>query len=516
MNDSIFARFKELILNTCGFNLELGREKALFDGLNRRMALSGIGSPEIYHALLIRDNDELSHLVELLTVNETYFFRESDHLKMIADKILPELMTRCGDRRIKILSAGCSTGEEPYSIAMMLHERYGAKCEQLFAISGVDIDATAVASARNGTYGKLSFRSMDQGRLVRYFDPVAQGEFRVKESIRKLVCLEVANLLGSFYPEMMHLPDIIFYRNVSIYFPQQIQREIFNRLAGLLNDGGFLFVSATETIHHDIGILSLIERDSIYLFTKSPKPIIEKQRAASRHYDGKSKTNSNQPLTLHKKTVRTPSASFAPVCATEPTSRNVKHTSAHHNMRSHAHAEPPITQIDSKELFDTALELTKKGEYEKAIAILDNIIELDKSLSEAFSLKGFILLNTARFKEANHVCDTIISRDPLCLDAYLMLGMIAKHDGNHEKAMKHFREAIYLNTACWLAHFHTAEILFAQKESKRARSSYEAAARILENGSINDHGQSFLPLSFNAEHFTVICRHKLSILKEKR
>ena len=516
MNDSIFARFKELVLNTCGFNLELGREKALFDGLNRRMALCGIGSPEIYHALLIRDSGELSRLVELLTVNETYFFREPDHLKMIADKILPELLTRYGNRRIKILCAGCSTGEEPYSVAMMLRERYGENCEQLFAISGVDIDATAVASARNGTYGKLSFRSMDQGRLERYFDPAAHGEFRVKEGIRKLVCLEVANLLGPLYPEMMHLPDIILYRNVSIYFPQQIQREIFNRLAGLLNDDGFLFVSATETIHHDIGILSLIERDSVYLFTKSPKLNIEKQRMTNSNTDGKNKTNSCQPLTLHKKAAMMPSASFTPVRTTEPTSRNTKHTPAHHNRRSHAQAEPPDTQIDSKELCDTALELIKKGEYEKAIAILDTIIELDKSLSKAFSLKGFILLNTARFKEANHVCDSIISRDPFCLDAYLMLGMIAKHDGNHEKAMKHFREAIYLDTACWLAHFHTAEIMFAQKESKRARSSYEAAARILENGSINDHGQSFFPLSFNAEHFTVVCRHKLSIFKEKR
>ena len=168
------------------------------------------------------------------------------------------------------MSAGCSTGEEPYSIAIMLRERFGAESERLFAITGVDIDSTVIATAQQGVYGKGSFRGMDQSLLERYFEPRDSGRFQVRESIRKQVEFEVVNLLGASYPQRMQLPDIILYRNVSIYFPGQVQREIFGRLAELLADGGCLLVGASETFHHDIGILSLVKQDSLFFYRKTP------------------------------------------------------------------------------------------------------------------------------------------------------------------------------------------------------------------------------------------------------
>ena len=503
-NETTLARFKDLILKTCGFSLDMGREQTLRDGLNRRMAACGVGDLEKYHALLIGDNDELNRLVELLTVNETYFFREPDHLSMIADKLMPELLARRGYRQIRLLSAGCSTGEEPYSIAMMLRERYGADCERLFAITGVDIDSTAVASARNGVYGKPSFRGMDQIMLERYFEPAMHGTFRVQDSIRKLVSLDVVNLLGSFYPQGMQLPDIILYRNVSIYFPQQVQREIFSRLAEMLTDGGFLFVGATETMHHDIGILSLVERDSLFYYCKMPGMVIEERRAAKRHANDKDQTRTKSSLPSYIKAANVDSAS-ATRSASLPAKRPASSKQA-----------PSTAQLDSRELFDTALDLAQKGEYDKAIAIIDTIINMDHSSVKIFTLKASLLLSASRFEEAGSVCNYIIDGNPLCLEAYLMLGLIARHERNEEKALKRFREAIYLDTSCWLAHFYTAEILFTQKEIKRARSGYETAARILGKGSIKEHGQAFFPLSFNAEQFIVICQHKLSLLKETR
>jgi chemotaxis protein methyltransferase CheR len=93
-----------------------------------------------------------------------------------------------------------------------------------------------------------------------------------------------------------------------------------------------------------------------------------------------------------------------------------------------------------------------------------------------------------------------------------MLGIIARQQGSNDDALKRFREAIYLNASCWLAHFYSAEIIYTQQDEKRARGAYEAALRILEKGSLQQHGQDFFPLSFNAEQFIVICRHKLSLL----
>jgi chemotaxis protein methyltransferase CheR len=131
-------------------------------------------------------------------------------------------------------------------------------------------------------------------------------------------------------------------------------------------------------------------------------------------------------------------------------------------------------------------------------------------------LKGSLLLSAARYDEALEVCHRILALDPLCLEACLMLGMIARHRGKNDDAFRHFREAVYLDASCWLAHFYSAEILFAQGDAKRARTGYETASRLLGKGGADAHGQAVFQLSFNAEQFIVICQHKLSLLKETR
>lgn len=490
--------FKELMLRTCGLSLEKEREQTLLTGLHQRMTSRGIDVPEAYYALLLRDSDELLQLVELLTVNETYFFREPDHLKLVSDKLLPELMAEHNNRPLRILSAGCSTGEEPYSIAMMLRDRYGADSERLFTITGIDIDSSAIAAARKGVYGKAAFRGMDKAILERHFEPAGPGSFRVMDAIRQQVGFEVVNLLGVSYPNGMHLPDIIFYRNVSIYFPQPVQREIFSRLAGLLNEGGCLLVGATETIHHDVGILSLTERDSIFYYRKTPPLVFKDRRTANR--------NSTFPEQLR--------------------GGPRKSGSVHGARQKPGQIQSPVGQVqrqprssvheDLRERFDTALKFARNSQPNKALDILDDIVEHDNTFAKAYSLKGSLLLSESRFDEAHGVCDLLLSHDPLCLEAYLMLGIIARHKGSDDDAFRRFREAIYLDPSCWLAHFYTAEILFAQRDVNRARSSYEAAARILGKGSVKELGEAFFPLSFNAEQFIVVCRHKLSLLTPQK
>jgi chemotaxis protein methyltransferase CheR len=168
--------------------------------------------------------------------------------------------------------------------------------------------------------------------------------------------------------------------------------------------------------------------------------------------------------------------------------------------------------VDIKERFDEAITLAHSKQYDKALDVLAAIIEQDGSFEKAYVLKGSLLLSLSRFDEARVVCKTILERDPLCLEAYLMLGIIARQMRNNDEAIKRFREAIYLDATCWLAHFHTGEILFAQGDEKRSRSSFETTLKILAGGPLKELGQAFFPLSFNAEQFTVICRHKLSLL----
>jgi len=458
------------------------------------MASRGIDELDSYLTLLLRESDELSQLTELLTVNETYFFREPDHLKLLIDTLLPELMAERSGRPVRIVSAGCSTGEEPYSVAIKLQEKFGPESQRLCAITAVDIDSTAITQARQGVYGSSSFRGICPAILERYFEPAGTGKYRVTSGIRKQVEFETANLLGPSYPARMLFPDIILYRNVSIYFPQQVQREIFGRLADLLAEGGCLLVGASETIHHDVGILSLVKRDSLFFYKKSPKFIIAERRMARRQPPPLERTDSR--VALSTATGGLPRNQAPPV-------RTVTLTRA--------------SRLDeTKRLFDEAIECAHKKLYDRALSILDDINEREESFEKAISLKGSLLMNVDRFAEARDVCESILEKNTLCLEAYLMLGMIARRHGDDEGAFKRFRDAIYLDSLCWPAHYFTGEILFAQQEWKRSRSSYDAARTILENGSAVDHGRKFFPLSFNAEQFIVMCRHKLSLLKEKK
>lgn len=490
------ASFKELLLRTCGHSFENERSQTLTASVDRRMAVRGVGERESYYSLLLRDRDELLQLTELLTVNETYFFREPDHLNLLIDTLLPEIMVNDNGRQIRIVSAGCSSGEEPYSLAIMLRERFGVASERLFAITGVDIDSSVIAAAKLGLYGKGSFRGMEPDLLERYFEPCGAGRYQVRESVRKQVRFEVANLLGPTYPQAMQMPDIILYRNVSIYFPQQVQREIFSRLSELLADGGCLLVGASETIHHDLGILTLVQENSLFFYRKKPALIFEERRATSRF----SSSRARLPGVVHK---------GDPVSAPKPDPRKIRtRDAAEHPSRQPMQSAP----IDVRERFDVALELAHTGQHAQALDVLDAIIQQDRTFRKAYGLKGSLLLSESRYDEARIVCESILDFDSLCLEAYLMLGMVARQNGDEAGALKRFREAIYLNAACWPSHFYTAEILYSQQDFKRSRSSFEAALRILEKGSLQEHGKTFFPLSFNAEQFLTISRHKLSLL----
>lgn len=488
------SRFKELMLRTCGHSFEKEREQALFTGICRRMETRELDDVEAYFLLLQRESDERLRLTELLTVNETYFFREPDHLNFMVDTLIPSFMSVRRAKPVKIVSAGCSTGEEPYTIAIMLRERFGTECERLFSITGVDIDSTAIDVAGKGVYGSASFRAMDQTLLDRYFIRQEPGRFQVAEAVRKQVEFDVVNLLGSAYPQAMQVPDIILYRNVSIYFPGQVQREIFGRLAELLVDGGCLLVGASETIHHDIGILSLVKQNSLFFYRKTPPLVFEERRRLNRHgavYERLSAVpgGAGKTTPVRRAAVGKPAVGERPL----PVPR-------------------PVPKQDARACFDEAVALAHNREHDKALALLNAIISQDETFEKAYSLKGSLLIGQGQFDEARGVCESIIERDPLCLEAYLMLGMIARQHGDDDDAFKRFREALYLRPSCWLAHFYSGEILYAQQAWKRARGSFESALKVLEDGSLLAHGQTFFPLTFNAEQFIVICRHKLSLL----
>jgi chemotaxis protein methyltransferase CheR len=383
-------------------------------------------------------------------------------------------------------------------MAMILREHLGAGSEQLFSVVGVDIDSEVIATARTGIYERNSFRAMDSTLRDRYFYPCGPNRYQIGE-IKQQVTLAVANLLAEPYPPVLHQPDIIFYRNVSIYFPRRIQEAIFRQLAALLREDGYLFVGAAETMHHNLGVLNLIERNGLFFYHKPPQ----------------ARSSACCPRE-RRSLVRQGPAGGIPALFRKPLAAK----GSGHSLRTiptEARREPalrarPLRKIDVQGLIGQAHSLAQNSNFDAALQLLDQIVIDHPALIEALVLKGSILMSTARFEEAKALCRMALELQPLCGEAILILGLIAQQDGEEDEARQRLRQTIYLQQASWLAHFSLAEMNFRQADQHRARHGYETALRILQQETAAERDRVLFPLAYNAGDFMAICRHKLSLL----
>ena len=188
-------------------------------------------------------------IMSIITTNETYFFRESYQLKAFSDEIIPELIKHKaarGNHSLRIWSAGCSTGEEPYTIAMLLSdipELAGWKIE----IIGTDISQKVLQQARRGVYAKPSFRATEEKDLKRFF--VQQDDsYKVNSSVRELVTFTYLNLFDTSHLSLSGQYDIIFCRNVIIYFNVAARNRVIESFHSALYEGGFLLLGHSESL----------------------------------------------------------------------------------------------------------------------------------------------------------------------------------------------------------------------------------------------------------------------------
>jgi chemotaxis protein methyltransferase CheR len=498
--------FKNLIRERCGLFFEDVRIASLSEGIRNRMEQRGMGSYPKYLDCLMYDQDEFQCLVNLLTVNETYFFREPVHLQLLTDRVMPELLARKKtEKKIRIISAGCSTGEEPYSLVIAVMEKYGAAAKTVCTVIGADIDGDAVRKAEKGVYNKLSFRGLSDDLRERYFGPLPGNLYRIKDCIRESVEFRKLNLLSDVYPPEFSGTDVIFYRNVSIYFEPEAQKHIFTKLAGLLNDNGYLFVSSTETLSHNIGVLSLVEIDGVFLYEKHVEICIDERR---RPPAPKGNTEAGFPLQGRSfQIVRERPERQSPI-------RGAGAKEEKEALTSPA-ARTGERRTGGPSLFDEALSLAKEKRYVEALERTESLIVRDPAFVKACSLKAGILINMQRLEEAEAVCLTCINTDLWYLEGYLLLGLICRIRNDEQGALKRFKEALYIQSSCWLAHFYLADIHASRGEVEKACREYEIVIKLLTKGDVAEHGLTFFPLSFPAENMAHLCSHNLVELRRR-
>ncbi|MCA1908068.1 MAG: protein-glutamate O-methyltransferase CheR, partial [Magnetospirillum sp.] len=264
--------FKDLVRTRCGLMLEGNGEETLKGALAARMHALGCATARTYLSRLGGDSAEFQELVTLLTINETYFFREPEQLALLTDKLVPRYQGLRGGTPLRILSAGCSTGEEPYSIAMALLDRLGESMAAQVHLVGGDIDHLALAKARAAHYSAFSFRGLSAERRERYFSPIGRHGFALADCVRSKVRFHHLNLLSPEIAADLADFDIVLFRNVSIYFDTPTREAILRNLSARMKPDALLLVGSAETLANDLGVFRLVEEDGLFFFTKTKAP----------------------------------------------------------------------------------------------------------------------------------------------------------------------------------------------------------------------------------------------------
>jgi chemotaxis protein methyltransferase CheR len=249
MGEEEFRLLRDLVRQQFGLFYDDSKAGLLKNRLLPRVTSLGLATfDEYYHYLRFNPGrrEELRKMVSHLTNNETYFFRETKQLEVFAEKVLPAAR----DKRkgtVRILSAGCSTGEEPYTLSILAQEKLGLLPGVKLEIIGADVDDKVLEKARAAQYFKNSFRATDPLMIHRYFQN--QGEAKVvRESVRKPVQFVWGNLVDEGSLRALGKFDIIFCRNVLIYFQDETIRRVIENLSHLLEDDGTLFLGHSESL----------------------------------------------------------------------------------------------------------------------------------------------------------------------------------------------------------------------------------------------------------------------------
>ena len=268
--EDIFRLLRDFIHDYCGIFFDDGSKFLLERRLNRRLEQHQLKSFEEYYHFLRYDRkreDEIVVLVDNLTTNETYFFREGAQLKAFSEEILPELRSRnIGKKSLRIWSAGCSTGEEPYTIAILLLESGNWWRDWQVEIMGSDINQRVLHTARKGMYKKGSHRATPPDMLRKYFIEEGKGDYRIIDAVRQHVSFSYVNLLDPFKTSLIRDLDIIFCRNVIIYFDRDAKKKVIETFYDKLQEGGYLLLGHSESLINISAAFTLrtLRNDMVY------------------------------------------------------------------------------------------------------------------------------------------------------------------------------------------------------------------------------------------------------------
>lgn len=274
LSDELFVQLRDMIYRKSGMFFNESKKYLLERRIENRLKELGLEKFEDYYYLLKYSPDgeeEFRALLDEITINETSFYRNAPQMEVFQKYLLPEVLKAKKVKQLKLWSAGCSTGEEPYTLAILILEVLGAGISGWSVdILGVDISQSALEKARKGEYGRYTLRNMPLRLVQKYF--VKDGPiYKVREEVKKLVRFEAINLLDRSQTNKIRGMDFVFCRNVLIYFDAEARRRVVASFYESLNPGGYLFIGHSESLHGISRSFDLVHFPKVIVYKKNER-----------------------------------------------------------------------------------------------------------------------------------------------------------------------------------------------------------------------------------------------------
>jgi len=471
MGHGDYMRFSRLAHTWFGLYFGERRRADLERGVKQAFAATTCQDLDEYYHLLqdgSRGRMARAQLVNALTVSETHFFRNEAQFDALIGHVLPQIIERRRElRTLRIWSAGCASGEEPYSIAMLLRMLLPDVDDWSITILGTDVNTASLDRARRAVYSSWAFRETRAKHLrTRYFQP--QGNhYELVPEIRNMVTFARLNLMEDPYPAYetnTTFMDLVLCRNVTIYFSEQVTKKVISSFYESLVDGGWLVVGHSE---YALGTYRQFQ-------TRSFDGAILYQRDATSSVQPRDWSWwVGQPATPAAKASVKPPAVSAAAPITVPARVPVEVP-----PEVPAPVSPAIEEEDQDPI-ETAQDLLEYGHSERARDLLSKVIAQDPSNAQACALLGQAYANLGQWDDAKRWCQQAIKVDKLSLEAYYTLALVDQHQGELDAALDAMKKVVYIDRSSILGHFGLAGLYHNKQQFPMALKSLDNVYRLL-------------------------------------
>ncbi len=473
-----FERFRDYIHQHSGIWLEESKLDSLRISLYARATRIDRVTWDDYFEVLSRDEAEFRELMSLITINETSFFRFPQQFEALRAHVLPEIMgDKVADNRIvRVWSAGCSTGEEPYTIGMALFDSGIETLDWRYEVMGTDVSTKALGVARAGTYPGRALGNLSGEIVNRHFVQVGDDEYRVAPHVRKHVDFGYHNLIKEPYPlSLMGNWDIIFCRNVTIYFRLESTRRVVSNFYNSLNDGGYLFIGHSETLTSITDMFEPVEVGGVFLYRKSP------QEKRWHGFSASGPQSLTRPTSAGVRSGRADTASAGPTPGEREEQRVARQERIAQRERTRrAEAEEAAAGASSvAEMLHLARQHFAEGRPDEVERLIGLVLIADCGNADAHLLSAYVHADSGDYEAALAACTRALAVNPLLPGARYILGVIHQRQGDLVRAVSELKKTIYIDSDFALAHLNLGNIYKQQGKFDAAIREYENALRAL-------------------------------------